>query len=57
MSDEERALTTRISEETFRRLKIESVLSGEPVRDLVEQALRALLDGREDDRRRVVRDA
>ena len=37
------ALTTRVTEETFRRLKLEAVLSARTVRDLVESALDAYL--------------
>ena len=33
------ALTTRVTEETLRRLKLEAVLSGRTIRDLVESAL------------------
>ncbi len=41
-------LVTRIERQTYRRLKIEAARSGRTVQELVEEALRALLDARED---------
>lgn len=51
----EQPLTTRVEADTFRRLKMEAVMSGQTIQELVEVALGLLLDEREDDRKRAAR--
>ncbi len=46
-SPEAARLVTRIDEDTHRRLKVEAARSGRTIQQLVEEALRALLDARE----------
>ena len=37
------ALTTRVTEETFRRLKVQAAQTGRPMRQIVELALQSFL--------------
>ena len=52
MADEELTpLSVRIATDTYRRAKIESVNSGQTLRELVQVALEDLLERRAEDRR------
>lgn len=48
-------LSTRIAPEVYRRLKLETAMSGETIQQFVHEALVALLTERETDRKQVAR--
>jgi hypothetical protein len=49
----EQRMTTRVEEDTFRRLRMESALTGETIQELVQRALVEFLDYRADERREI----
>lgn len=56
MADEELTpLSVRIATDTYRRVKIESVNSGQTLRELVQVALEDLLERRATERRELAR--